>query len=110
MAAPKRRTGGRVTPKGTRPGTTTVPKVDGDDLTPRATASASSRYTPPSKVSFEEPKRWVPYVMFGLFIIGMLVILINYLGVILPGATNNWYLLVGLFTILAGLIVATQLR
>ena len=108
MAKKPPRSGGRVTPKGTRPGTSTVPKVDGDTLQPRATATASSRYTPPMHASFEEPKRWVPFVMFGLFIIGMLLIVINYLGVFWD--TNNWFLVVGLLTILGGLIVATQLK
>ena len=51
--------------------------------------------------------RWVPVLMFTFLGIGTLVIFLNYLG-LLPGATDNKYLLVGLGSILAGIITATQ--
>ena len=108
MAPPKRRTGGRVTPKGTTPGAVRrVPTAAADDKVHRAT-TASSRYTPPKAVVLKEPSRVLPIVMFSLWILGALVIIFNYLGVLLPGATDNWYLLVGLGLILAGLFVATK--
>jgi len=47
--------------------------------------------------------------MFTFWILGMLVIFLNYVG-LLPGAVSNWYLLVGLGLILAGIITATQYR
>ena len=50
---------------------------------------------------------WVPVLMFTLLGLGLVVILLNYLGV-LPGETNNWYLLAGLGLILAGIITATN--
>jgi len=50
---------------------------------------------------------WVPVLMFVLLGIGLLVIFLNYLGV-LPGGTKNSYLLVGLGSILGGIITATQ--
>lgn len=116
MAPPKRKAGGRVTPKGTRPGQlpTAAPTagasagVGGDG--PRHATSASSRYTPPTPKEFRESPRWVPVLMFGLLILGALVIFFNYLGLLLPGATNNWYLVVGLVLILGGIITATQYR
>ena len=55
---------------------------------------------------------WVPVLMFGLWGLGLLVILLNYMQ-ILPGAEdggNGWYLVGGLGSILAGIIVATQYR
>ena len=109
MAPPKRRTGGRVTPKGTTPGDArrSVPKADVEDGVHRA-STASSRYTPPKSVVLKEPSRVLPIAMFTLWILGALVIIFNYLDVLLPGATNNWYLLVGLGLILAGLFVATK--
>ena len=50
---------------------------------------------------------WVPVLMFTLLAIGLVVIFCNYLGV-LPGGTKNTYLLVGLGSILGGIITATQ--
>jgi len=70
---------------------------------------ASTRYTPPVPRSEKVSPRWVPVVMFALLAIGLLVIFLNYLGV-LPGETKNSYLLVGLGFILGGIVTATQYR
>jgi hypothetical protein len=51
---------------------------------------------------------WVPVLMFVLLGLGVVVIVLNYVGVLLPGATDNWYLLAGLVLILGGIITATQ--
>ena len=61
VAPPKRKTSGRVTPKGTRPGqaTTTHEPI----TTSSAGVSASSRYTPPTPKDFYESPRWVPILM-----------------------------------------------
>jgi hypothetical protein len=56
--------------------------------------------------------RWVPVLMFAFWIIGLLMIILNYMGV-LPGSAdggNGWYLVGGLASILAGIITATQYR
>ncbi|MCB0978407.1 MAG: cell division protein CrgA [Acidimicrobiales bacterium] len=102
----------RVTPKG---GATAHAKA-----TPSATRSkkshdddeisfSSGRYTPPShKVDMPSPW-WVPALMFGLLILGSLLIIVNYMGVIGGEASNVW-LIVGLGLILAGIIAATQYR
>lgn len=93
---PKRKVkGGRVTPKGGPQATNRPP--------------ASSRYTPPVPQEMKVSPRWVPFVMFGLLGIGLVVIFCNYLGV-LPGGTKNAYLLVGLGAILGGIMAATQYR
>jgi hypothetical protein len=98
--AKRKVSGGRVTPKGgaspARPPAGEVPE-------------ASSRYTPPvpREVKFSPP--WVPVLMFALLGIGLLVIFLNYLAV-LPGGTDNRYLLVGLAAILGGIVTATQYR
>jgi hypothetical protein len=84
---------GRVTPKGTRPG--------------GEVAGASSRYTPPIPRNVKVSPIWVPIVMFTFLGAGAVVIFLNYLG-LMPGDTNNWYLLVGLGLILMGIITATQ--
>ena len=48
--------------------------------------------------------------MFALLGVGIIIILLNYIAILLPGATNNWYLLVGLLCILSGIVAATQYR
>lgn len=93
---PKRKVhGGRATPKG------------GPERSSRP--GASSRYTPPIPQSFKVSPTWVPVLMFTLLGIGLVVIFLNYLGV-LPGGTKNTYLLVGLGSILGGIVTATQYR
>jgi Cell division protein CrgA len=116
MAPPKRKTGGRITPKGTRPGdlpTAAAPTAGGTSDTAdtaHRTPTASKRYTPPA-VNVKQPSpTWVPVLMFALWIIGALVIMLNYIQHVLPGVPNNWYLIVGLALILLGLFVATQYR
>jgi hypothetical protein len=52
---------------------------------------------------------WVPVLLFGLLILGALVIILNYMG-LLPGAPRNLFLLLGLASILGGIMVATQYR
>lgn len=85
----------RVTPKGTRPSNAEVAEV-------------SPRTATPIDVKGPSPT-WVPVLVFGLLIVGFLVIMLNYLAV-LPAAPSNWYLLGGLGVILAGIIGLTQYR
>lgn len=93
---PKRKVqGGRVTPKGGHQGS--------------SRPEPSSRYTPPIPQSYKVSPRWVPILMFTLLGIGLVVIFCNYLGV-LPGGTKNSYLLLGLGSILGGIMTATQYR
>ena len=51
---------------------------------------------------------WVPAIMFGLIIVGALVIMLNYMGVF--GDPANTRLVIGLALILGGIIAATQYR
>ena len=51
----------------------------------------------------------MPVLMLTCLIAGVIVIVINYLGV-LPGGASNWYLLGGLGMILGGIFAATQYR
>ena len=75
----------------------------------RATPRQSGRYTPPIPREKKVSPRWVPVLLLTLLIGGMLVILLNYLGV-LPGGTKNEYLLGGLALITVGFVVATTYR
>lgn len=93
MAKPTKRrvSGGRVTPKGTRP----------DNYTPKSTTHTGFDQQMPSPL-------WVPVLMFTLLGLGVLVILVNYVGVFWD--TSNPVLLLGLGMILAGIVTATQYR
>ncbi len=104
VAPPKRKTSGRVTPKGTRPGqvTTTQEPISSS----AASVSASSRYTPPTPKDFYESPRWVPILMIALLAIGVLAILSRYL----IWDNTNTPVLVGLAFLLGGLWVATKWR
>ncbi|MGH9103050.1 MAG: cell division protein CrgA [Acidimicrobiales bacterium] len=72
----------------------------------KATAS-SGRYTPPIPRSVRHSPRWVPVLLLSFFVLGLILIVVNYLGV-LPGGASNWYLLGGLVLICAGFVTATQ--
>ena len=94
MASPKKRKvqGGRVTPKGTQPHN--MRSVE-------TLREISDKPSPP----------WVTWLLFGLIAIGMIIIFLNYVGLI-PGIddTSNAYTLLGLAFILGGIITATRLR
>lgn len=80
---------------------------------PGAKDRVGGRYTPPrgGRRPGSSP-RWIPVLMFSLWAVGLFVIILNYMGV-LPGSAdggNGWYLVGGLGSILAGILVATQYR
>lgn len=66
---------------------------------------ANRRPTPPKRVDPTHDRgpspTWYVALMFGLMGLGMLIILANYINV-LPGGTNNTWLLVGLAGIAGG--------
>ena len=68
---------------------------------------ANKRPTPPknpsvTRVETKGPSpTWYVVTMFGLMAVGIVVILLNYMG-ILPGGTSNLYLLAGLAMIGGG--------
>jgi hypothetical protein len=105
MAPPKRKTGGRVTPAGTKPGD----KVATPAKAAARSASgvgASSRYTPPVPISAKESPPWVPVLMLVLFALGALSIMLRYLVF----DSSNWPMVVGLVCLLGGLFTATKWR
>lgn len=87
----RRVSGGRVTPKGTRP----------EGYTPETVSHTGHEDLPPSPI-------WVPILMFGLLLLGIVVIILNYVGSIWD--TSNAILLLGLGMILSGIVTATQYR
>jgi hypothetical protein len=104
VAPPKRKTGGRVTPAGTRPGSAPVTRASSDRSS--STVGASSRYTPPVPQSAKESPPWVPALMLGLFVVGALAIMLRYL----VWSDSNWPMVVGLVCLLGGLYTATKWR
>jgi hypothetical protein len=100
--------GGRATPKAGRPASSAT--AHRDATRPRPTASA--RYTPPTpeRLKMGQSGRLVPIAMFSVLGIGVLMIVVNYMSVLLPGAPSNWYIVGGLGLILAGILIATQWR
>lgn len=111
----RRVTSKRVTPKGTAQGE----KVTSSGRSQAARAEASTKSVedhepfrapvPPRGTYAPGPSPWwVPAIMFGLLIIGALVIMLNYMGAF--GDPSNVRLIIGLGFILAGIIAATQYR
>ena len=106
--ARKDKRGGRVTPKGTKPGQRSFDHHDPTHVHGTHEVPASTRYTPPNpsyKNTHSAP--WVPVLMFILLGLGALIILLYYLGAV-PGGRNNWYLFTGLVVLLGGLYTATR--
>jgi hypothetical protein len=68
--------------------------------------AASGRYTPPIPRQQRHSPRWFPFVLLGFLVLGLLLIVLNYVNV-LPGGTNNWYLIGGIVAIVVGLFMAT---
>ncbi len=102
MAPPKRKTGGRTTPQGTRPGERPV-RIPEENV---AGVLSSCRYTPPVTKEMREGKPWVPVLMLVLLIAGAVIIMLR--NLVFSG--NNWLTLVGLACILGGLYCATKWR
>ena len=78
----------------------------------RVTPKGTGRYTPPTPKEYKVSPPWVPVLMLVFLLAGMLVIVSNYLpgAGLLPGDTDNKYLLLGLGLITAGFITATKYR
>jgi hypothetical protein len=107
-APPKRKVASRrVTAKGGGRTASTASKVGGHGKDEPGDF-ASRRYTAPSPHQKPPSPAWVPVVMFGLIIVGALVIILNYVGLL--GGVSNIKLVIGLALILAGIITATQYR
>ena len=105
--AERRSAAQRRTSKGTTGRVTPKKAVGTPTHAPPPSATPSGRYTPPVPREMKVSPRWVPVLMFTLLGLGVALIVLNYLGV-LPGGTENWYLVLGLGLITAGFITATN--
>jgi len=109
--APKANTGpGRAQRKGRSEGRTTT-KGSGPGGSARlgryTSPEESGRYTAPIPRTVRRSPRWYGPMVLGLLVLGVLMILLNYLTV-LPGAVSVWYLIAGLVLIFGGFILATR--
>lgn len=87
---------GASTKSGSRVGRYTPPEQGG-------------RYTPPVPRKVRRSPVWYGPALLLLLILGVLMILLNYLSV-LPGSVSGWYLIGGLAMIFVGFIMATRYR
>jgi len=102
MASTAKQGPGRVTKKGGR----VTPSTKGG----AASGSVqSSRYTPPIDRREKTSPRWYGFVILGLFLLGVLIVILNYAG-LLPGGVNNLWLLAAIGSIFVGLLLATRYR
>jgi hypothetical protein len=106
VAPPKRKTGGRTTPAGTKPGDRVATPAKAARTAASGAVGPSSRYTPPIPLSAKQSPPWVPVLMLGLFVVGGLTIILKYL--VWPD--DSWPMLVGLACLLGGLFTATKWR
>jgi hypothetical protein len=93
---------GRATKKGRSVRGRTTPQAEREH-------SRSERYTPPIPKKTKVSPRWMGALIITLFLVGVLIIILNYAGV-LPGGVSNWWLVGAIGSIFAGLMVATQYR
>ena len=91
---------GRTTPKGSPTRNAALGRyVDAED---------SGRYTRPVPKDVKVSPRWFGPLILILLVLGVLVVLLNYLSVF--GTPSGWLLLVGLAIIAAGFVLATRYR
>ena len=91
---------GRTTPKGSPSRTAALGRyVDAED---------SGRYTRAIPKDVKVSPRWYGPLLLGLLLLGVLIILLNYLSVF--GTPSGWFLLLGLVVIGVGFALATRYR
>jgi hypothetical protein len=67
----------------------------------------SARYTPPIDRSQKVSPRWFGILIIALFALGVLIVILNYAG-LLPGGVNNAWLIAAIGSIFVGLLLATR--
>ena len=76
-----------------------------------STAEESGRYTAPIPKSVRRSPPWYGAVVLALLIVGVVIIVVNYLAH-LPWLAHGspWGLVIGLFLIFVGFLMATRYR
>jgi hypothetical protein len=105
MASTAKQGPGRVTKKGGR----VTPSTKGGGAKGGSTSGSvqSSRYTPPIDRSTKSSPLWFGILIVGMFCLGVLIVILNYAG-LLPGGVNNAWLVAAIGAIFVGLLLATR--
>ena len=85
------------------------PSSSGRATPPKDRRPDTGRYTPPIPRDVRHSPRWYPWVLLASLLLGVLLIILNYINV-LPASPTNWYTLGGLISILTGAVLATHYR
>jgi FtsH-binding integral membrane protein len=75
----------------------------------RQKRSSRSYASPPPRKKRRSSPRWYGFLVLGLILLGVMVIVLNYMGAV-PGGTQQHWLWIGLGVIAAGFVAATQWR
>jgi len=75
-----------------------------------APAAKPGRYTAPAPKTQKSSPLWVPATMFTCLLLGILVIVGNYLGLLPGGQAQNSSLFIGLGLMIAGFVLSTRYR
>ena len=67
----------------------------------------SNRYTPPIDRSQKSSPMWFGILIVAMFALGVVVVILNYTG-LLPGGVNNAWLIAAIAFIFVGLLLATR--
>ena len=106
MASTAKQGPGRVSKKAGRvtPSSKGSPTSKGS---PSSGSIQSNRYTPPIARGTKSSPRWFGFLILALFILGVVIVILNYAG-LLPGGVNNVWLVAAVGSIFVGLLLATR--
>jgi hypothetical protein len=82
-------------------------RSSGGRTTAPAQSVQSARYTPPVPKSVKTSSHWLGITILALFLLGVLVVILDYAG-LLPGGVSNLWLVAAIALIFVGLILATR--
>jgi hypothetical protein len=82
-------------------------RTSGGRTTEPGKSVRNERYTPPIPKNAKASPRWMGVLIIALFLLGVLVIILNYADA-LPGGVDNWWLVAAIGSIFAGLMLATR--
>jgi len=75
----------------------------------RSRKTSRSYAQAPQKKKPRSSPRWYAFLVLGSILLGVLVIVLNYMGAV-PGGTQQHWLWIGLGVIAAGFVAATRWR
>ncbi len=79
----------------------------GGRVTTAGKPTRNDRYTPPVPKKVKASPRWLGVVIVALFALGVLIVILNYAG-LLPGGVDNLWLIAAIASMFGGLLLATR--